>query len=127
MIVDCKPACLYYSVWLLRFDPPKSSEKKPVMRKTISTQELKTHVGEIVDSVRLRGDRYIIERRGKPVAAVVPVHIEDQYDRSRRDFFELIDRVHEKNRDVPPAEMEEAIDQAVREVRREKSKRGKRA
>jgi antitoxin (DNA-binding transcriptional repressor) of toxin-antitoxin stability system len=45
------------------------------MKKNISTQNLKTHVGEVVDAVRLRGDRYIIERRDKPIAAIVPLSV----------------------------------------------------
>jgi antitoxin (DNA-binding transcriptional repressor) of toxin-antitoxin stability system len=97
------------------------------MRKNISTQDLKTHIGEVVDAVRLRGDRYIIERRGKAMAAIVPLTVNENDERNRRRLFDLIGTVHKKNRDVPPERIDAAIDQAIAEVRQQKRRQGKRA
>lgn len=97
------------------------------MRKNISTQDLKIHIGEVVDAVRLRGDRYIIERRGKAVAAIVPLTVNENDERNRRRLFDLIENVHRKNRDVPPEQIDAAIHQAVSEVRRSKRRQSKRA
>jgi prevent-host-death family protein len=83
------------------------------MRKNISTQDLKTHVGEVVDAVRLRGDRYIIERRGKPVAAIVPLSVNESDERQRGRFFELLDAVRGRNPDVSAEQIEKAVDRAV--------------
>lgn len=93
------------------------------MQKTISTQSLKARVGEIVDAVRLRGDRYIIQRRGKPVAALVPLHVNDDQDQKRKELFALIRSVHEKNREIPEEKIQEAIEQASNEVRRARRSR----
>lgn len=90
------------------------------MRKNISTQNLKTHVGEVIDAVRLRGDRYIIERRGKPVAAIVPLSVNENDERQRARFFELLGTVSRQSADVPTEQMEDAIDKAVVENRRRK-------
>jgi prevent-host-death family protein len=96
------------------------------MKRDISTQELKTRIGEVVDSVRLRGDRYIVRRRGKPVAALVPLEVNESFERDRDRIFDLMETVAERNRNVPDAEIEAAIDQAVKEVRRAKAaKRGR--
>ena len=97
------------------------------MRKNISTQDLKTHIGEVVDAVRLRGDRYIIERRGKAVAAIVPLSVHENDERNRRRFFDLIETIHQKNRDVPPEQIETAIAQAIAQVRREKRRQSPRS
>ena len=93
------------------------------MRKSISTQELRNKVGEIVDSVRLHGDRYIIERRGIPVAAVVPVEESERYDQERAKFFDLVDNIHQRNRGIPEEEIQTEIDRAIEEVRSERGKR----
>jgi prevent-host-death family protein len=90
------------------------------MRRNISTQELKAKIGEVVDSVRLRSEHYIIERRGKPVAALVPVALEERYEREREEFFDLMERVAERNRHLSPETIEEMISQAVAEVRQAK-------
>ena len=50
-----------------------AKKKELVMDKKITTRELRAQLGETIDAVRLRGDCYTIERRGKPVAALVPV------------------------------------------------------
>lgn len=43
------------------------------MKKTVSTIEVRQKLGDILDRVALRHDEYIIERKGRPLAAVVPV------------------------------------------------------
>lgn len=40
---------------------------------TLSTVEVKAHLSELIERVRARGDRLIVLRRGRPVAAVVGV------------------------------------------------------
>lgn len=43
------------------------------MRESISTIELRKRLGDVLDRVRLRDDVFVIERRGRPVAMLVPV------------------------------------------------------
>ena len=40
---------------------------------TVSTMEVRKHVGDILNRVALRGDEYLIERKGRPLAVVMPV------------------------------------------------------
>ncbi len=87
------------------------------MEKHVSTRELKASLGEIVDSVRLRGDRYVIERRGKPVAVLVPVDVHESLRRSRHRLADLMDEVSGRNRDTDPADLEAAIEEAVTQAR----------
>ncbi|MFQ5789936.1 MAG: type II toxin-antitoxin system Phd/YefM family antitoxin [Acidobacteriota bacterium] len=93
------------------------------MRKSISTQELKSRVGEVVDAVRLRGDRYVIVRRGKPVAAIVPLSVNESYERKRTELIALMNDVASRNRRIPAERIEEAIEQAVGEVRRRRRRK----
>jgi len=97
------------------------------MRKKISTQDLKTHIGEVVDAVRLRGDRYVIERRGKAVAAIVPLAVHENDERNRSKLFDLIENVHTRNREVPSEQIDAAVSQAIAEVRQRKLRQSKRA
>ena len=43
------------------------------MLKKISAQKARQNFGELMDEVRLRGDRYIVNRGAKPLVAVIPV------------------------------------------------------
>lgn len=87
------------------------------MKKNISTQSLKASIGEVVDAVRLRGDRYIIVRRGKPVAAIVPLNVSEAFERKQIELFALMERVSRRNANIPTKRIDEAISQAIREVR----------
>jgi prevent-host-death family protein len=93
------------------------------MRRTISTQGLKASIGDIVDRVRLSGDRYIVERRGTPVAAIVPLSVNESYEQNRERLFALVNEVHNQNRTVSSGKIDAAIAQAVMEVRQAKRKK----
>jgi prevent-host-death family protein len=43
------------------------------MAEKISTMEVRERLGDYLNRVALRHDQFIIERRGKPLAAMVPV------------------------------------------------------
>ncbi len=43
------------------------------MATEISTMELRERLGELLDRVRLRRELFVVARKGKPVAALVPI------------------------------------------------------
>ncbi len=43
------------------------------MKETISTLAVRARLGDLLNRVDLRHDEFIIERKGKPLAALVPV------------------------------------------------------
>jgi prevent-host-death family protein len=48
-------------------DQPRSPAK------TINAGKARVNFGQMLDEVYYKGDRFIIERAGKPMAAVIPV------------------------------------------------------
>jgi PHD/YefM family antitoxin component YafN of YafNO toxin-antitoxin module len=54
------------------------------MIETISTLEVRQRLGDIPNRVAFRNDQFIIERKGKPLAAVVPVERLEQMRRAAR-------------------------------------------
>jgi len=76
------------------------------------------NLGQILEEVYYRGDEYIIERAGKPMAAVVPVEQYEQWRKEREELFALVDRVRERNREVAPEEIERDIAAAVSAARK---------
>ncbi len=43
------------------------------MKKTVKTADVRSQLGDLLDRVSEHGDEYVIERRGKPLAAIVSV------------------------------------------------------
>ena len=55
------------------------------MSTTLSTLELRRQLGEVLDRVALRYDQFVIQRKGKALAAVVPVSKLEQMERFARE------------------------------------------
>ena len=62
------------------------------MTDKVSTMDVRARIGDMLNRVALRHDEFIIERKGKPLAALVPVERLEQMRRFARrhalDFME---------------------------------------
>jgi prevent-host-death family protein len=59
----------------------------------VSTMDVRQRIGDMLNRVALRHDEFIIERKGKPLAALVPVGRLEQMRRfARRHALEFMDQ-----------------------------------
>ncbi len=58
------------------------------MEKTVSSQDAPGRFGDLLQGVSDKGDRYVVEQDGVPLAAVVPFSLYAQWKRQRERFFE---------------------------------------
>jgi len=67
------------------------------MVEKISTLDIRQRLGDILNRVALRNDQFIIERKGKPLAAVVPVQQLEQIRRAAQTrLLRVLERQSEK-------------------------------
>lgn len=95
----------------------KTESRSTILEKMIGLTEARKQFSGIVNEVMYQGDTYVIEKQGKPAAAVVPMDVYEQWRRRRERFFDLIRDVQEQNLDVDAASiMQDVLDaqQAVR-------------
>jgi len=88
------------------------------VRKTVTAMRARGNLGRILEEVYYRGDEYVIERSGKPMAAVVPVEQYEQWRKEREAFFALVDEVRERSKGVPSETIERDVAAAVRASRK---------
>jgi prevent-host-death family protein len=63
------------------------------MTERVSTMEVRQHIGDLLNRVALRHDEFIIERKGKALAALVPVERLEQMRRAaRQGLRDLLER-----------------------------------
>lgn len=63
------------------------------MTERVSTMDVRARIGDMLNRVALRHDEFIIQRKGKPLAALVPVGRLDQMRRfARQRALEFLDR-----------------------------------
>ena len=87
------------------------------MLKKVNALKARQNLGQLLEEVYYKGDQYIIERAGKPLAAVVPLwQLEARKELSQR-VFGMLGRVWQKTQKVKAAVIEREVADAVRAVR----------
>ncbi len=87
------------------------------MLKKISAQKARQRFGEMMDEVRLKGDRYIIERGNRPMVAVMPVEEYAAWEESRERLYGKVRQIRGKIKDVSSEVLEGEIKEAIEAAR----------
>jgi prevent-host-death family protein len=91
------------------------------METTVGVTEAREKLSEIIESVQYRRDAYIINRHGKPAAAVVPVEVYESWKQRRKELFDLIRKFQASSGDADPDEVLREVLEAQQAVRSQKS------
>ena len=70
------------------------------MERKLGVSEARGIFGKLIERVQYQKDTYVINRRGKPVAAVVPLDVYESWKRQRQEFFAAIRSIQESNQDA---------------------------
>ena len=97
------------------------------MRKEISITELRGKLGELLDGVHHNGDRLIVKRANKPLAAIVPIEAYEKTLQQRERAFSVLERIWGKVPAVSEEEAQADIEQAMIEGRAEKAHKRKKS
>ena len=90
------------------------------MEKTIGAATVRRKFGQLLEEIYYRGDKIVVERRGRPMAVLVPVELFESWQEQREQFFALIEEARERNQDVDSDVLETEIEDAVHAAREEK-------
>lgn len=90
------------------------------MEKRIPAFEARREFGKLLQNVTARGDTYVVERHGEPVAAVVPIEVYEQWQQQRSAFFKRWRQAAE-TANLTPEEAEALAREAVQAVRRDQA------
>jgi antitoxin (DNA-binding transcriptional repressor) of toxin-antitoxin stability system len=91
------------------------------MGEKVSTIEVRTRIGDLLNRVALRQDEFTIERKGKALAALVPVERLEQLRRfARRHGLDFIDR--QRGGSLTDREAEDLAREATAWARRRRRK-----
>ena len=87
------------------------------MVKTVNALKARQNLGQLLEEVYYKGDQYVIERAGKPMAAVVPLWQLEEWQKGREQFFAAVEEVQQQNQEVKPEIIEQEVKEAIRAVR----------
>lgn len=93
------------------------------MVKKVNALNARKKLGQLLEEVYYKGDQYVIERAGRPMAAVVPIwQLEERVTRKER-LFAMVEEVWQQNRTLKPEVVEQEVKQAVKAVRGKAARR----
>ena len=84
------------------------------MAKRISAMDLRKRLGQIMNEVTIRDDEYVIERDGKPMAALIPLWKLKQLEERKETFWKKVKGFRREGKKVQKKEFESAIYEAVK-------------
>jgi prevent-host-death family protein len=90
--------------------------------KKISAMKARQNLGQLLNEVSIRGDSYIIERAGKPLAALVDMESFQQLQGEKNSAMQAVISIWKKMKGADAAEVQEAIEDASRVTREERSR-----
>jgi len=91
------------------------------MLKKISAMKARQNLGQLLNEVSIRGDAYIIERAGKPLAALVDMERFQQLQEDRSFALQALKKVWEKMAGADNQEIEDALEEALRTTKKVKA------
>jgi len=89
------------------------------MLKKISAMKARQNLGQLLNEVSIRGDSYIIERAGKPLAALVDMERFQQLQEDQSFALQALKKVWEKMAGAENQEIQEAIEAAEKIAKEE--------
>ncbi len=93
------------------------------MSEKVSTLDVRQRLGDMLNRVALRHDEFIIERKGKPLAALVPIYrLEQMREFSRRQALEMMELQKGRNRNLSDEVVMQIANAAKRDARRAKKR-----
>ena len=90
------------------------------MLKKISAMKARQNLGQLLNEVSIRGDAYIIERAGKPLAALVDMERFQQLQEDQEAALQSVRNIWKKMAGADAQELQGAIEEAGRTAGDEK-------
>lgn len=87
------------------------------MARHIGAKEARSNFSDIIGSVRFGNEEIILERSGKPMAAMIPMETYERLVAERRARFEVLDNIRSRLPGIPPEKIEKDVAEAVSKVR----------
>jgi prevent-host-death family protein len=90
------------------------------MENLIAAGEARRHFGRLLQNVHAKGETYVVERHGEPVAAVVPIEVYKQWKQQRSEILTRWRQAAQRS-NLGPDEADKLAKEAVQAIRRDQA------
>jgi len=88
----------------------------------IGARDIRQRFAEILGKVGFGGDIAVVERSGKPMAALIPIEMYEQMIAEREARFQIVEKIRAVQANLSPEEVERDVAQAIKKVRKQHAK-----
>jgi prevent-host-death family protein len=96
-------------------------KRRAAMEKIISAVEARVHFGEIMKSSFKKGERFLVEKTGIPMVAIVSADEYRRFIQEREEQLKVFDRIKSRLPDVTQKQVKVDVDKAIQAVRRKRA------
>ena len=93
-------------------------EVKELIKK-ISAIKARQNLGELLEEVFYKNDHFMITRRDKAMAVVIPIEEYERLLAQREEDFAILEEVRSLHEDIDPDEVEKDVADAIKHVRQQ--------
>lgn len=91
---------------------------------TLGAREARQRFAELLGRVGFAKEIAIVERSGKPMAALIPVDLYERLVADREARFQVLDRIRERLPEIASEEIQADVERAISELRAENAAGG---
>lgn len=92
-----------------------------VAAKVIPAVEARVHLGEIMKRSFKKGERFIVEKAGIPMIAILSAVEYARFIQEREEQFKVFDKIRSKVPDIPAEEVEKDVSKAIQAIREKRA------
>ncbi len=81
--------------------------------KVVTALKARQNFGTIMNAVSFKNDQYIVERKGMPMVAIIPVKKFKQLDKARQRFFRNISKISDSFAGEDPKKLDDILAEAT--------------
>ena len=86
--------------------------------KVVTALKARQIFGTIMNAVSFRNDSYIVERKGTPMVAIIPVKKFKQMDKARQRFFKNMSKISDSFAAEDPKMLDNILEEATRAAKK---------
>ena len=90
----------------------------------IGAKDARAKFAELLGRVGFGREEFVIERSGKPMAALIPMEVYEQLVAEREARFAVVERMQNKQPGLPAEQVDADVDEVIKQARASRAARG---
>ena len=92
--------------------------------KVVTALKARQIFGTIINAVSYGNDQYIVERKGQPMVAIIPIKKLEQMNKARQRFFKNMSQISDSFAEEDAKVLDDILAEATQAAKMEESRKG---